>query len=49
MMANLRFEFIKIPRLVLSTATVPEIFVGISYNHVENSTSTQKYYFSTSP
>ena len=39
MMENLRFEFIKIPRLMLSTIMASEILVSISYTHVENSTS----------
>jgi hypothetical protein len=30
-MVNSGFKFIKIPRLMLSSATVPEMLVGISY------------------
>jgi hypothetical protein len=30
-MVNSGFKFIKIPRLMLSPATVPEMLVGISY------------------
>jgi hypothetical protein len=38
-MANLRFKYIKIPRLMLSSAMMPEMLVGIPYVQVEDSAS----------
>ena len=40
-MANLRFKYIKIPRLMLFSAMAPEMLVGISYAQVEDSASVQ--------
>jgi len=40
-MANSGFKIIKIPRLMLSLATVQEMLVGISYAQAEDSASAQ--------